>query len=191
MSTTIKTALLIILLIWSPFVLGDEHQQLQARALTFPEVGKFEDCPISIGRHDVVPHNAENIFCAACAWHGSGPVYISFAWAKLEQAEAKFVLSDVRNVSEGIYSVKAPIVAEPDYQGPILIRARRLDDTNQDYTLFPGAQSHNMQQLKARPTEPSVWNFWGWGVKLSSPGCYALQIDTIDSSGVVVFEATD
>ena len=186
MFSPIRTVLLVFLVIWSPLVSGE---LLQARALNFPDVGADDGCPVSIGRHDVVPHDAKNIFCAACAWHGSGPVYVSFAWTHAEQTEARFVLSDVKNVAAGVYTVKTPLVADPDYEGPILIRGQRLNVGNEDYTLFPGAQTDKVQKLQANPTGPLMWSFWGWGMKLSSPGCYGLQIDTIDSTNVVVFEA--
>ena len=180
-------AVILLLLTASSLSVRGEVDSIETRPVRFPQYST--NCPVSEGRHDVVPHDAENVFCASCAWHGDGPVRLAFASVPANETAARFALSDVRKVTDGVYSVKTPVVAKPEYEGSIVIRGKRLDDDSEDIVFEPGSYDESVARFEAKPS--SKWSFWGWGMRMSSPGCYALQIDTEKTSSILVFEATE
>jgi hypothetical protein len=81
-------------------------------------------------------------------------------------------------------------VAQPSYQGPVLIRGRRLDRPgavgfglgivpNDELQLPPGDRA-------GAPPSPHGWRNWPSTSRARSPGCYAWQIDGTGFSRIVV-----
>jgi len=86
-------------------------------------------------------------------------------------------------------------VSSPDYRGPALIRGYQVDGTN-EVRFERGADPPAELQF---PAEGAGWSpdlELGWRqlpsyTRLRAPGCYAYQVDGLDFSEVILFEATD
>jgi hypothetical protein len=103
---------------------------------------------------------------------------------------ASFAVMTFRAVyGRGWYAVKTLWFGRPSYQGPVLIRGRRLDAPGR--IVFGGTPSVLDPQLPPEPTLNGTggWREWPGGTWLRSPGCYAWQIDGTDFSTVIVFKA--
>jgi hypothetical protein len=89
----------------------------------------------------------------------------------------------------GWHQIKTLWFAWPSYQGPALIRGRQLDGTNP--ILFGESPSLTDPYLTAEPTANGENGFreWPGATWIRAPGCYAWQIDGVDLSYVIVFEA--
>jgi len=109
--------------------------QLKQRPLTLPVIRAGDRCPVTRGSRDPVPREPY-IFCAGCLWFGKGPVYFAWAWnfqvggrvidaLSADVQDATFSLERVPYESS-VYQAKTPWVSKPDYDGPILIRGKRL-----------------------------------------------------------------
>ena len=89
----------------------------------------------------------------------------------------------------GWHQIKTLWFAWPSYQGPALIRGRQLDGTNP--IQFGESPSLTDPYLAAGPTANGEKGFreWPGATWIRAPGCYAWQIDGVDFSYVIVFEA--
>lgn len=80
-------------------------------------------------------------------------------------------------------------VSRPDYQGPFIVRAQRLDGPG---TVLQGA-GPNVPTLVI-PPGPTINNYQGWrtapgGTWVKTPGCYGWQVDGLTFSYVIVVNA--
>lgn len=169
---------------------SDESQHIYIdRELVYPIVESSKECPVSMGHKGIVP-DLEYLCCASLFWHGRGPVYVTFAWSDSDQRGAKFGLSRVP-VVEGVYQVKTPWVIDSGYEGPVLIRGIDVDRKSQLDIFHPsdvdGGESFMAWNTSTR-ADKSRWVFRPTYLSLLGPGCYAVQIDTRDSTDIVVFE---
>jgi len=173
--------------------------QLKGRPLTFPAIRAGDRCPVTRGSRESVPREPY-IFCAGCLWFGRGPVYFAWAWGfqvggrvidplSTDVEDATFSLQGVPYESSA-YQAKTPWVSKPDYEGPILIRGRRLDGKG-ELRIRVGAKPKEDLKLNAPSfrTESTDWSFWASSMFLSGPGCYGVQIDTLRGTDVVIFSA--
>ena len=167
--------------------------RLKRRPLNLPVVHTGERCPMTEGDRDHVPH-VGYIFCSGCFWFGKGPVFFALSWADQKSDEARFALTGVP-YEEHTYRAKTPWVSRADYEGPILIRGRRLDGGGGGKLRF----SYNGLKLTeelgldapARDrADPSHWSFWPTSMYVPGAGCYGVQIDTNDGTDLIIFEAT-
>ena len=173
--------------------------QLKQRPLTLPSIHAGDRCPVTRGSRDSVPR-APYVFCAGCLWFGRGPVYFAWAWnfqvgsrvtATLspEVEEASFSLQSVPNQSS-FYRAKTPWVSRPDYDGPILIRGRRLDGKGTLRFGVGGSKVEEDLKLTApNRTDPTHWSFWPSSMYVPGPGCYGVQVDTPGGTDIVIFSA--
>ncbi len=108
-------------------------------------------------------------------------------------------------VDGGIYRLDAPAsdgwvyykvlwIAHPSYRGPALVRGRQIDGPNElRFTDAPGSAAHaEAERRLADPAGTSPTGgvrHWGGYTLLRDPGCYAYQVDGVDFSYVIVFEA--
>ena len=79
--------------------------------------------------------------------------------------------------------------------GPILIRGRLLggDATEKLRFSLGGDRLSDAFQLEARAKEradSSRWLFWPTSMFVPHAGCYGIQIDTSDSTDVIILETT-
>ena len=165
------------------------NAQLTSRPMNLPKMRAGAECPVSKGSHDIVP-NPSNIFCAECLWFGTSPV--NFAWAygfKSSGGNAVFDLVGVQRYHSG-YAAKTPWVARYDFSGPILIRGRQIDGNGKLRFSAAGPKLQDKFALVApNRGADSEWSFWPAEMSIPHAGCYAIQIDTLIGSEVVVFEA--
>ena len=87
------------------------------------------------------------------------------------------------------WEVKTLWFSYPHYQGPVLIRGRKLDGSGK--IVFGEGPSLIDPQLPPEPTINGTngWREWPGGTFIHSFGCYAWQIDGTDFSNVIVFKA--
>jgi hypothetical protein len=90
---------------------------------------------------------------------------------------------------DGWYGTKTLWVIAPEYMGPVLIRGAQLDGNGPvgfgenpliGHLVIPPGPTVNMLPDGSR-TAPG-------GTYVKGPGCYALQVDGLDFSYVIVFD---
>ena len=169
---------------------------------TLPTLTAGEPCPITVGRTGRVPPSP-HIF-GGPVWHGEGPVYVGFLWAR---GEARFSLTPIP-IEHGMRRAKTAWVAAPGYAGPIEIRGRSLRPDGQPL-LFDSAGSEPIERTTliaphvmldagwfdaaGRRTSPPAsdrphWSFWPGSMFIPRAGCYAIEIATPQRTQFVVFE---
>jgi hypothetical protein len=162
----------------TPPVPGSLPPELR-RPLHLPKVAPGQPCPVSHG------HSFSNSqFGGFVLGPGlvqpliAGPHAVSFA-----------VITFRPSYGNGWYAVKTLWFGRPSYQGPVLIRGRRLDAPGR--VVFGGTPAVLDPQLPPGLTlnRTGGWREWPGGTWLRSPGCYAWQIDGTDFSTVIVFRA--
>lgn len=86
----------------------------------------------------------------------------------------------------------------PNYLGPLLVRGARVDGPGTvgfngglDDQAYPDyATAPVLQYLRLYPDDPnSTWNFSVGYTRLQAPGCYALQVDGLSFTEIIVFAA--
>jgi len=165
--------------------------QLKRRPVSLPVLSNSERCPVSHGSH-LIARGANYVFCSGCFWYGKGPVFFALAWSDQSTDEARFALDRVP-YEQHAYRAKTPWVSKPEYVGPILIRGRLLTGDEKLRFASGGNKSIEMLALEAPAAgrnDPSLWSFWPTSMFVPRAGCYGIQIDTPDSTDVVIFEAT-
>jgi hypothetical protein len=76
--------------------------------------------------------------------------------------------------------------APASFTGPILIRGRAVQSAH-EVGFGEGRVPYDELQLYAAPGKPHQWPSF---TRVRGTGCYAYQVDTANSSAVVVFRAT-
>lgn len=115
---------------------------------------------------------------------GDGPVYL---------AGNGFTISGSRQ-SGGYWFAKALWIAAPDEPGPILVRGGRIDAPG-DLRFGDGSEPAQELRLPIHSYEqtagqPPGWRIFNAYVRPPSPGCYAMQLDTLPGSRWLVFAVT-
>ena len=124
---------------------------------------------------------------------GRAPVVplVAPATAAGEAPALKGVLRFLRSSQRDRWlSIKTLWFAFPRYQGPVWIRARRLD--GRGVIRFGESPSLVDPFLPEGPTINGTRGFreWPGATWIKSPGCYAWQVDGVSFSRVIVFRAT-
>jgi hypothetical protein len=133
-------------------------------------------CPVS-------PHARDATAGFAGTVVGRGPVRPLVAPAGFRPFADHSILFVPSGIA-GWRSVKTLWFASPGYHGPILIRGRRLDGSG---TLAFGASTPRIVDPQLPPA-PGARSYTG-ATWVTSPGCYAWQVDGTSFSTVVVFRA--
>jgi hypothetical protein len=150
-------------------------QQALARPLRFPRVANR--CPASHGRYVSTP-TASGIAL------GDGPVRVFVNNAgDLGRGRAHLASTDFPKW----LALKTHFFSSPGYQGPFLVRAKRLD---RDGAMVIGAKPKEAAPLLV-PSGPAANGLGGWRefpyfTFVRSPGCYAWQVDGLSFSEVIV-----
>jgi hypothetical protein len=165
--------------------------QVGAGRLNLPRVTSNERCPVTQGSLATVPPSP-HIFGSGGVWFGTGPVYVSLAWKSDRLPPARFSFHEIPIYEGKPWPAKTPVVAEPSYAGPIVIRGQAL--RGERAALLFGGRDGPVERLELeaphdRPS-PGDWSFWATGMIVPAAGCYGVQIDTARRSQVVIFEAT-
>jgi hypothetical protein len=116
---------------------------------------------------------------------GEGPVYLA--------GGGMFSIADSRQ-SGGYWFVKALWVAAPSELGPILVRGGRIDASG-DLRFGDGSEPAGELQLPIHSYEhtsgqPAGWRIFNAYLRPPTPGCYAMQLDTLTGTRWLVFEVT-
>ncbi len=121
---------------------------------------------------------------------GDGPVYATLPFIGATN------LGKQRPSNDGWYVTKVVWLVRPDYAGPVMIRGHQIDGSGE--MRFAGNESAESARsvvelrlvgIAGMALDAPGWNFWTSGIFVRTPGCYAYQVDGIDFSDVVVFEA--
>jgi hypothetical protein len=115
---------------------------------------------------------------------GDGPVYM---------AGNGFTITGSRQ-SGGYWFAAAIWIAAPDEPGPILVRGGRIDVPG-DLRFGDGSEPAQELRLPIHSYEhtggqPPAWRIFNAYVRPPSPGCYAMQLDTLAGSRWLVFRVT-
>jgi hypothetical protein len=157
---------------------------LAARPLHLPAVAPGVPWPRS---------TAASVDPAYAPASGPGPVYVVL----LEDRASGAVVYDAHESAldaESWYHVKMLWIAAPSYRGPALVRRRQIDgEATLEFATPPQAPVSALQ-LAAETGATSAGTVRGWRDRPSetlvqAPGCYALQVDGLNLSEVIVFEA--
>ena len=147
---------------WAPFL---------ARPLALPAVARGASCPVSDRQNIETQINGPKT--------GNGPNYGYGRWPVYLSGQTEWYSDG----SQGVI-----VLTSPEYTGPVLVRAKRLDGAGavtftgigQDL----GAGATGIAQGGAPP-------YWGaaWGtLTFSAPGCYGIQFDGQSFTSVAVIE---
>lgn len=85
-----------------------------------------------------------------------------------------------------MYWRKTLWAVDPKYDGPVLIRARRIDEPQQ---IVFAVDEQKRPELEFRREVTDSWRYGPSLTLLPGPGCYGFQIDGTSFSKVIVFEA--
>lgn len=84
-------------------------------------------------------------------------------------------------------------VSSPAYRGPALIRGHQLDGPNEvrfERGIDPPSELRLPEEGGATTAgEEPGWRNWPSYTRLRAPGCYAYQVDGLDFSQMIVFQA--
>ena len=121
---------------------------------------------------------------------GNGPVY---------------VLSGQLVVSDSAHPQKVVWIADPNYTGPIRIRGGRIDGSGQLLLGGPDNQWRGAPVNRVEGTDlypeldfleshtsanpPSTWRTWPSATYISTPGCYAWQVDGLGFTEIISVHA--
>jgi hypothetical protein len=161
---------------------GDVPRALN-RPLHFPVVKRRARCPATPGAPISTPYVAGVAL-------GDGPVRALPASA----GDLRHGIVDLDPASvPGWREIKTIWISSPDYQGPFVIRAERLNGPGPIVLGGSGALPTPVMPLVV-PPGPTLNGGGGWrtvpsGTWARSPGCYAWQIDGLNFSEVIVFDA--
>jgi hypothetical protein len=149
-----------------------------SRPLHLPRVAKGASCPVSHGE----PANKLGHGLARMPVAGSGPVYLM----SVGEDPAGSV-GIARADPQGWRGQKAPWIASPRYAGPILIRGARIDATGElRFARSTGDHLPALYQRRGQAVQPNGWRVWPGLILVRTPGCYALQVDGLTFSRVIV-----
>ena len=145
------------------------------RPLTLPTVKADDPCPRTAG---------QRIARIEGTVLGDGPVYIQGPGA-----DEVVYLGDGPMAGDH-RAIPLRWVMSPGQVGPILIRGRALDGS--DGLRFgiedPQPELPVWQRINAETRDWMVWRRTADDIAVPGPGCYAVQIDGLDFSQVIVFE---
>jgi hypothetical protein len=148
------------------------------RPLHVPRVAKGARCPVSSG--EVASKLGRGLARMPVA--GAGPVYLMSVGD-----DPAGSLGVGRADRQGWRGQKAPWIASPRYRGPILVRGTRIDGRGE--LRFARSTADHLRALylrRGQSIQPNGWRVWPGLILVRTPGCYALQVDGISFSHVIV-----
>ena len=174
----------------NPLLSDTRWVELAARPFQLPALGPDGACPTQPGR-PFTPGILPGL--------GNGPVY---AVAPGSETGTLALLPPIELGARGRSPGGQKVVwfVAPAYQGPILIRGRRLDAFGRvsfngglDQTAFATNPTRGPLEpalrLEGDSSDDAPWPGWPSYVRLSTSGCYVYQVDGTSFSEVIVFRA--
>ncbi|HUE75611.1 MAG TPA: hypothetical protein VMP10_02185 [Chloroflexota bacterium] len=130
-----------------------------------------------------------------CPWRTHarfGPIYPTFGSFDDGDGIVRFERLGAPH-GDGWFWMKVPWASHADYRGPALIRGRQLDG---QHDLRFASDRHEAAPALRFPVAPSTlgtnlpegWRFQPSMIGVRGPGCYALQVDGINFTRLLVFE---
>ena len=148
------------------------------RPLHLPRLAKGAPCPVSSGA--VASNLGRGLARMPVA--GAGPVYLMSVGG-----DPAGSLGIARADPQGWRGQKAPWIASPRYRGPILIRGARIDGRGElRFARSTGDHLPALYQRRGQSIQPNGWRVWPSLILVHTSGCYALQVDGISFSHVIV-----
>ena len=153
-------------------------QVLGQRPLNLPTLAPGEPCPQTRGRQ------VTRFYAAAL---GNGPVYpVGLG------TDGVLHYGESGETGEWAY-VKVLWIKSSKYTGPALIRGHQIDGPN-ELRFEAGSDPPSELQFPPEGTAVSPGVAWGWKerpsyTRVRASGCYAYQVDGLDFSLVIVFQA--
>jgi hypothetical protein len=150
-----------------------DAQALLERPIELPSDVRSE-CPITEAGREV-PFTGRLL--------GRGPIYVA--------ASGKTAIGTSRE-SGGFWLLRTLWVADATEPGPVLVRGRRLDAHGE--VRFGGGPTPSSELRFAirsyihTPGQPLGWRIFLDYLRVSEPGCYGLQFDTLGGSSSIVVE---
>jgi hypothetical protein len=145
------------------------------RPVQLPAAGAAE-CPVSPATRSVP-------FMAGA--YGDGPIYLALG--------GRLSLAGGRQ-SGGFWFFKNAWVADPNELGPILVRGARIDAPGElrfgDGSEPPAELRLPIHSYEHTTGQPPGWRLFNAYLRPPSPGCYAMQFDTLTASRWLTFEVT-
>ncbi|HVG00823.1 MAG TPA: hypothetical protein VND68_13375 [Chloroflexia bacterium] len=166
----------------TPSPAPDAYAELRQRPLKTQPLASGEACPTSKSRSDVRP--GMYVF-------GSGPVYLQRV-PTASDVDGEIGLTPSMYVQHrDAYSIKGPWLSEPEYPGPTLIRGHQLNGDgvirfDYDQGSFSTEMAHGDSNSRGAD---AGWSGWASAIWLPGAGCYALQIDGLHFTEVIVLKA--
>jgi hypothetical protein len=133
--------------------------------------------------------------CPATSTTGSVPfIHVALGTGPIYLAGGSSVSLANSAQSDGDRLIKQVWIADPREPGPILIRGDRIDAPG-DVRFDGGSEpTHELRlpilSYESTSNQPPGWRIFNSYLGVSSPGCYAMQVDTLSSSRWLVFEVT-
>jgi hypothetical protein len=160
---------------------GDVWRALRTRPVRLPVLGQGETCNPSSGKV-VAPQFGEAF--------GEGPVYPVLG------ANGAAQISLASATKEGDwYLVKTLWIAEPSFNGPVLVRGGRIDQPGEMRFKSGPNPLPNLELTTPLGGLPEAgeqtWREWPDYTRVRSPGCYAYQVDGLQFTYFIIFEATN
>lgn len=159
------------------------------KPLQLPTVGPGEDCPVSTGRRFPAGAGFSHAFDAV----GASPLYAAIDSPDITMSAGK----------DRWLEQKVIWVVDQSYVGALLLRGSRIDgDGELRFTHYLGALGYTggagddlrhrqlayiRGGLSDAPDE--AFSSYPSGIYLTSPGCYAIQVDGVGFSETLVFRA--
>jgi len=168
------------------------------RPLKLPRVTSSTACPKTSWQNaaKLDPANFEASWTYLA--FGNGPTYPILYAVDPKDAVLHYGRYGGGTPIDGWFEDKVLWIGSPQYRGPTLVRGRQVDGSGELHFAEggPGSLSGwNLPELKISPdNQPpadssSVWLHFPSAVLLPGPGCYALQLDTVNSSQFIIFQA--
>lgn len=152
---------------------------LVARPLRLPTIASSSTCPVSEQKVEA-PRVAIAI--------GDGPALVVLGMSEPPPKPGSIVHYEGEGVArfDGLFGTKALWVVN-DYDGVVLLRGGQLD----------GPGEMRFQQSEGDPIESSLqfppgsdeWRYFPSAIFLGRAGCYGVQVDAIDFTQMIVFQA--
>lgn len=90
----------------------------------------------------------------------------------------------------GWYYIKVLWIGSPDYKGSVLIRGHQIDGPNEmRFESYADPADEIAFPAGGGGSTPHNWRNWPSYTRLRDPGCYAYQVDGLDFSYTIIFQA--
>jgi hypothetical protein len=157
---------------------GGDALDVIRRPLHLAHVAAGASCPVTLARHQPDPALAE--------LQGAGPAGPAGLDPDGTLNYADPASSDA--LTDKSWAAAKTLWATDPRAGVVLVRGRQLDGPLE--LRFNDPPVAELVLRPASPPGPGRWNDFPAFTRLRGPGCYAYQVDTRDSTSVIVFRAS-